>query len=125
MNDNHQQESIERGIIPDTKDGRAYRIVFEALRKEPGYILPEAFARHVLGRLQVSQSSREVSWLGIGIVTFLVTLAVCIWLTGFRPTVGVFAFLTGYKGLIVFGVAFILGLQWIDRRFIRKSAGLL
>ena len=39
----------------------------------------------------------------------------------FRVHVGVFKFITGYPGLIVFGIAFVLALQWVDKEVVRKN----
>jgi uncharacterized membrane protein len=67
-------------------------------------------------------SSRDMVWLYLGIVAFVVATGVAIALTGFKIHVGAFRFVSGYSGLFIFGAAFILALQWIDRSFIRKHS---
>jgi hypothetical protein len=60
-------------------------------------------------------------WLYAGVAACLITLLVAILLTGFQFTFGAFRFLSGYPGLIAFAIGFILGLQWLDRKFVRKA----
>lgn len=120
MMDEELQERIERGDRVVSPDAAAYQAVFNALRREPGFILPPSFADDVMARLHKPAASRDFIWLFLGLTCFLIALAVAIALTEFRPRMGVFTFLSGYAGLIGFAIVFITLLHWIDRRFIRK-----
>jgi hypothetical protein len=126
MTDEQLQDAIERGANPPSRDAKAYRTVFQALNRETGFTLPAAFADRVISRLTEKRSSRDIFWLFMGLGSLFLTLIVAILLSGFRPdfsflSVGAFTFLSSYKGLVVFGILFILLLQWIDRKFVRKS----
>jgi hypothetical protein len=122
MNEEDIQTSMDNN---NPSDDRAYRIVFNALKQEPGYRLPSNFADGVLRRMGPAtskSSSQEMIWLYLGIGAFVVAAGVAIALTGFKIHVGAFRFVSGYSGLFIFGAAFILALQWIDRNFIRKHS---
>jgi len=119
MNEDHQlQEDTEGGASSVTREGRAYRMVFDALRREPDFVLPPSFAARVVGQLQQSRSSREMTWLVVGLLSIVMAMLVAIGMTGFRPDVGMFTFISNYPGFISFGVAFILFLHWIDRKYV-------
>ncbi len=62
----------------------------------------------------------EFIWLYAGLIAFVVAAGITIFLTGFKINLGVLKFISSYPGLIVFGALFILALQWIDRRFVKK-----
>jgi hypothetical protein len=55
-----------------------------------------------------------------GISLIVVTLMISLALADIRWTTGVFTFISGYSGLIVFGIIFILLLQWLDKKIIKK-----
>lgn len=126
MKDEHLQSEIEKsGEAGDSLDAHAYKRVFDALRKEPDFSLPANFADRVVQAVSATkESSRDTLWLVLGITLFIAAATIAIVLTGFRPDVGVFRFLAGYPGLIVFGLAFILSLQWVDRRLVRHRQSL-
>lgn len=124
MTDEQFQESIERGDNLPSREGKVYRTVFNALRREPEFALPPSFADRVLSRLTEKQSSRDIVWLYMGLGSMVIALIVAVALSGFKPDfafLGTFSFLSSYKGLLVFGIAFIAMLQWIDRKFVRKA----
>jgi hypothetical protein len=120
MNDEEIQKEVERGNVPLHGDARAYRKVFDGLRREPGYLLPGSFADRVTKRILAAQSSNDIYWLYAGLFGCVVACAVSILLTQPKFSVGAFRFVSGYPGLIAFGVVFILALQWIDRKYVRK-----
>jgi len=126
MTEDQLQESVEGGESLSSQDANAYRKVFHALRREPEFVLPPSFADRIVGRLDEKHSSRDLVWLYMGLGSFVITLLVAIVLSGFNPdfsflTLSSFTFLSSYKGLVIFGIAFILALQWIDRKFVRKT----
>lgn len=122
MKDHELQELVERGSYPGDRDSRLYQTVFKALRTETDYILPADFADRVMATVKARYSSRDMLWLMGGVFLFVVALVVAVIVTGFSFSLGVFTFLSGYPGLVVFSAAFVLGLQWIDRKWIRKPA---
>jgi len=126
MTEDQLQESTERGNDIPSKDGRAYRAVFNALKREHDFVLPPSFANRIVGQLTERRSSRDMLWLYLGLGSMLITLAIVIAIIGSRTdfrflTMGTFTFLSSYKGLVIFGIAFILALQWVDKKFVRKA----
>lgn len=123
MTDEELQERIEQGDHSNSKDAKAYRLVFAALRREPDFRLRTNFADRVARRaLHVeAQSSHEIIWLLLGLFSFVVALGIATYLTGFKPSLGAFEFVSSYPGLFVFGVLFVGLLQWVDKRIIRKT----
>ncbi len=122
MRDQELQELIEGGFSHGDRDSRIYQAVFKALRTETDYTLPANFADRVMASIKSRYSSRDMVWFVGGVFLFVVALAVAVIVTGFSFSLGVFTFLSGYPGLVIFGIAFVLGLQWIDRKWIRKPA---
>ena len=123
MTDEELQDKIEKGLGGTTADERAYRRVFQALQREPSLKLSADFASRVISRIQTKPAtSRDLVWMAVGIGSLTIALIVAIVLTGFSFNWGVFKFISGYPGLIVFGIAFILALQWIDKRIVRRTA---
>jgi hypothetical protein len=120
MNDEEIQKEVELGNIPLHGDARVYRKVFDVLRHEPGYLLPGSFADRVTRRIIAAQSSNDIYWLYAGLFGCVVACIVSAILVQAKFTVGVFRFVSGYPGLIAFGLAFILVLQWIDWKYVRK-----
>ncbi len=123
MTDEELQSSIERGDPLKSWDTAAYKRIFHALQREPDFVLPATFANSVISRLGASpiRDSKDMFWLYAGVTACLITLVVAILLTDFTFTFGTFRFISGYPGLIAFAIGFILGLQWLDRRFVRKA----
>ena len=123
MTDEELQNNIEKGFAGQESDGEAYRRVFDALKREPSFKLSSDFADKVIRNrhgVPHSSATRELVWLYVGLFSFIVVAGIAIFLTGFKINLGVLKFISGFRGLIVFGVMFILALQWIDRRFVRK-----
>src|SRR5579863_6131429 len=123
--DEELQHQIERGYSPNEGiDAHAYQKVFNALKHEPEYSLPLNFADRMVDLVEAKEKSvqtwRDNLWLGLGLLSFLVAFIVVVVLTGFRFSVGAFQFLSSYPGLIVFGLAFILFLNWMDKKLIRN-----
>ena len=121
MTDEELQDRIEKGFKGTTPDERAYVHVFNVLKHEPSLELSSGFASRVVGRLQQKASRSDVAWLAIGIAAFTIAMIVAVALTGFTLNWGVFKFISGYPGLIAFGIAFVLMLQWIDKRVVRRT----
>lgn len=123
MTDEELQSRIEMGDPMDSREALAYKRIMHALQREPDFVLPATFANSVIGRLGTSsaRSARDMFWLYAGVASCTITLVVAVLLTDFKFTFGAFRFISGYPGLITFAIGFILGLQWVDRKFVRKA----
>jgi hypothetical protein len=115
------QKQTEAGAPPSTAEGEAYRMVFEALRKEPQYRLPSNFASKVAAK---AMAEKGFNWDKFFLISgCIATVAAFIYaLISIKASfsVGVFQFFSSYYGLAVFGIVFVLLLQWIDRRLVRR-----
>jgi hypothetical protein len=122
--DEELQRAIENKNIPDNSpDARAYQKVFDALAKEP-YQLPGNFADNVISRLEVKKTSlfRDYFWLALGLLPFIIATVITIVLTGFTIDFSAYRFISGYAGFFFFGAAFILFIQYLDRRLVGRRA---
>src|SRR5687768_13187878 len=120
------QKKIEEGKTPqgDELDVKAYREVFRALKKEPGYSVSPGFIDSIVMRVEEKRSkdsSRDMLWFGAGIFLMVVALIVAIAFTGFKINAGFLANMGEFKGVIIFGIAFITFLNWVDKRLIRHK----
>jgi hypothetical protein len=124
MNDEELQRDAEHDRYPDEMDSRAYKFVFDALRKEPDYKLSPAFADRVVKVAQGKQKgfSSEILWIGLGVFLLLIAFVVTIVMTGFKLNLGLFSGMSSYYGLFIFGSLFIGLLNFIDKKMLRKSS---
>ena len=126
---NHSDEELQNKIdrndfTGEGIDAQAYQKVFDAVKREPEFTLPVYFADRLITLIESKEKAKEVSndnlWLGLGFFLFAVASIVVFGLTDFKMSVGAFEFFAGYPGLIVFAIAFILLLNWLDKKVIRK-----
>lgn len=117
------QNQIERTGLPvDDIDAYAYKRVFETLKQEPDFHLPINFADKVIQKIEArKESSSDFLWFGIGIFMFAIAAIVAIVLTDFKVSFGAFKFISGYPGLFIFGLCFILFIQWLDKKLVRPK----
>jgi len=127
IHDEEMQKNLEAGqpAAGDEVDVKAYRQVFDALRQEPEFVLPQAFASRVVRALAQQQTekttAREYVWFGVGIVLLLAAFITAIVLTDFKFDIGVFSALRSYKGLFLFALVFIGLLHILDKRLLRNK----
>jgi hypothetical protein len=119
------QNSLEKGEKPlnESMDVKAYQEIFRALKKEPGYELPPRFAERIVSRIIRDQESRNTTdyfWFGAGIFFLLMAFIATILFTGFRFDFGFLRVMSDYKGLAIFGVMFVIFLNWVDKRLLRN-----
>ncbi len=119
------QKQFENGNFSNEGvDAQAYQKVFDALKHEPEYMLPVYFADRLVILIESKEKTKEIShdnlWLALGLFSFVIALIVAFAVTDFKLSVGTFQFFVGYRGLIFFGIAFILLLNWVDKKIIRK-----
>ena len=124
MSDEELQDKIEKGFIGDSLDDTAYRRVFDTLKKEPSFQVPANFAANVIRSMQPAQptQSRDIFWMVTGVFAFTIVAGISMVLTEFKFDFGELRFISSYSGLIIFGIVFILALQWIDKRLIKGAA---
>ncbi|MEX1239798.1 MAG: hypothetical protein WEB30_08775 [Cyclobacteriaceae bacterium] len=120
------QEKLERGQKPagDGLDVKAYQAVFQALKKDPRYDLRPDFAERVAGRVMrrgKSGFSKDYMWFGAGIFFLIIALIGTILYTGFRFDLGFLKVMSDYKGLAVFGIAFVVFLNWLDKKLVKEK----
>ena len=123
--DEDLQKKFDDGNYPgEGIDAQAYQKVFDALKKEPEFTLPVYFADRLVNLIESKEKSREISrdnfWLGLGLFSFVIAFIVAFTFIELKLTVGVFQFFASYPGLILFGIAFIGLLNWLDKKIIRK-----
>ena len=125
-NDEELQKSIESGnkFSGDDPDAKAYQEVFARLGKGPETYLPPDFADKVIVRIREQQrrsTSRDFYWLIAGVLLLTIAMIVAVVLSGFKPGLGFLKGMSAYAGLFVFGAAFILFLNGLDKRILSKS----
>lgn len=117
------QEQVEKGVH-DSKvvDNRAYQIVFNGVSKKPDISLSHGFTNNVIKKIQQLKEERSLRkdfiWLGIGLFAFFIATIISISITGFKFDFGTFGFINSYGGLLLFGAALIMGLQWLDKKLL-------
>ena len=118
------QNQIEKGLVDESEDARAYQRVFNTLKKAPDFRVSRSFADHLVGLIDKKEEKRDYWWMATGIFLIVITLIITLVLTKIHWTTGIFKFVSGYPGLVTFGIAFILLLQWLDKKVIKKQMGL-
>ncbi len=119
--DEELQKKILAGGADDSADGLAYRKVFHAISTEPNFNLPINFADTVIKQIENREAKSvayDLRWLAVGIFVLLLGAVVGGVLSGFKPSFGAFKFWASYPGLFVFSLAFILFLQWLDKKLV-------
>lgn len=118
------QQQLEEGKpVPANADTRAYQKVFDALQQEPEFELPLYFEDRVLQKIEANEKRaerKETYWLVAGVSLLVIAAIVGAALVGFKPSFGAFAFLSRYTGLFIFGMVFIIALQWLDRKIVQR-----
>jgi hypothetical protein len=106
-------------------DAQAYRKVFDALQKEPTFSLPINFADQLVEKVESRERRKETSrdnlWLSLGLFSFFIALLTAIVLSGFKFSTGAFGFFPSHLGLVIFGASFVILLNLVDRKLVRKS----
>lgn len=96
-----------------------------ALREAPDFELPVSFADTIMNRIEAKREAKrqwEIFWVTLAGVLLITAAGISIFLTGFKPSFQAFPFLNNYAGLIIFGIAFIGLLSWLEKRFLKKPS---
>jgi hypothetical protein len=125
-NDEELQWNVEAGkTFPgDDLDAKAYQEVFARLRKEPDTNLGAGFAEKVIMRIQDQQQKSSLGdfyWLAGGVFLLVVAMIVAVFFSGFKPGLGFLKGISAYAGVFVFGIAFILFLNRLDKKIIANA----
>ena len=92
--DEELQSQIEKATFVEGVDAYAYKKVFDVLKQEPDFHLPDNFADRVIQKIETKkESSSDFIWFGIGIFMFAVAAIVAIVLTDFKFNFGAFKFI--------------------------------
>lgn len=125
---NHEEEMqnrIANGKAGESADEIAYQAIFRALAKEQSSEIAPGIADRVILRLQKNKEARKSSFDLImaimGGFLFLIGLVVTIVVTGFRPDFGFLKAISDFKGLFIFGIAFIIVINILDKQLMRKK----
>lgn len=120
-----EKQLEQAGLIQGDKDAQAYQKVFDALSREPNhYQLHPGFADRVIARMSFERkesASRDNLFFVLGLSLMMIVAIIGAVLAGFKPDFGAFKFLAGYPGLVVFGIAFVLFLHWLDKKLVKKN----
>ena len=125
--DEDLQKDIERNEIPasDDIDVQSYRVVFCALKKDdPSLRFSSSFEDRIIELVlekRRKEARRDAFWFGFGVFLIFIAFIVAIALTGFSLNFGFLSAMADYKGLVLFAVAFIALLNWLDRRLVRRT----
>ncbi|HMJ69295.1 MAG TPA: hypothetical protein VK508_10385 [Cyclobacteriaceae bacterium] len=99
--------------------------VFDALKSEPRFELPANFADRVVAMVDAKVKQKEAQmdrwWLAAGIISILGAFIYAYASVEFKPEVGVFTFFSGYGGLVIFGLVFVIALHLVDKLLLKKS----
>lgn len=94
-----------------------------ALEKEVNFHLPDNFSDRIIYLIQL-KAKQERRWELTGIITagvlFLISLAVTLSLVDFEFGFGALTFLNEYIGLLAFAIIFVVALQFIDKKLVRR-----
>jgi hypothetical protein len=129
MNEHEEklQRDIEAGKIlaDESIDTSAYQTVFRALKKEPALRLPESFSSAVVQKLQRKNASgiSEYFWLGFGFLLIVAALIVTFAYVDFKLSFGFLSAMSSYKGLFIFGVVFIVALNFLEKQILKSRGG--
>ena len=115
---------------------RFEEIVSSALEKQTEFELSPDFADRVVSMIQQKAVQKETQrdrwWLISGIASMIGALVYVftkielkslipnVEIAPISPGVGVFTFLSGYSGLVIFGIAFVIALNFLDKRILRR-----
>lgn len=120
------QKKIETGEVPPEEDfdAKAYQEIFRVLKQEPGYHLSARFAEKVISKVNEKQNralSKDYFWFFTGVFFFLLTSVITLMFVNLRLDLGFLKVMSDYKGLAAFGAAFIILINWLDKRLVRAK----
>ena len=117
------QRQIENGNAPDGIDAEAYRLVFSALKTDLKVKLSNDFAKRVSSLAFTPK--RSFDWdkffLVSGLFALIVALGYAVVATEFIFSMGSFQFLSNYSYFVIFAIAVVALLQWVDKKIIKTT----
>ena len=126
LNEEELQRSILDGRELDDADVnvKSYRMVFDALSKEPAAGLSPAFADKVIQKVLAKnqkESSRDMWWLGFGLFLMVIALVVCVAWVGVNFNLGFLSGMSNYSGLLGAAIILITIFNVVDRKLVRAK----
>lgn len=118
------QQQIENGSTPEGVDADAYRLVFRALKTDLKGALPDDFAKRVSSLAFAPKKSFDWDkfFLFTGLFALIVALGYAIVASEFTFSMGSFQFLANYSYFVIFAVAVVALLQWIDKKILKTAS---
>lgn len=124
--------------MSNDKADRIDKFIAKALEKEAPFELSPGFADRIVAMVESQSLQKEMRrdrwWLVSGIVSLVAAFVAVLFyvlskgeplpkieLAPFRPSVGVFTFLSGYSGLVIFGICFVIALHVFDKLIIKSK----
>lgn len=117
------QRRVEAGSTGQSRDDVVYRKIFRALSRDT-YALPSDFAGKVSGKVAAGSLVREYVWFAIGLMSIVTAAVAAVVMVGPDFSLGRFRFISSYWLLFVFGILFILMLNYLDRQLVRRRSAL-
>jgi hypothetical protein len=126
------EEELQKRVEGDTGnpegdlDVKVYQKIFVTLSKTSEINISPSFADRIVqitSSKLIRESRRDLWWLGCGIAMLLIAFVVAIIYTGFKIDMGFLSAMADYKGLFIFGIVFVIALNWIDKRIVKKAHG--
>jgi hypothetical protein len=125
MSEEEVQKLFEAGRLEKSRDSLAYQKVYDALKKEPELRLPSEFADRIVNLVQQKQTSNsgrtELVLAIAGGIFSVVVLIITLIVTKFKFDLGFLNAIASYRGVLFFGLAFVILLQWLDKIVLRKK----
>jgi hypothetical protein len=134
LTDEEIQKLLEQSLnIPDELDGdddtKAYQLLFDGLREEPEAGLPYNFSKKVVAQVQHARNHRQdvklYVFMAIGIVFGVAIVAAFIAVFNYKAGVQLVTILDTYKWVVIFMIAGVLGIQYLDQGLLKKRKGLV
>lgn len=118
------QQQIENGSATEGIDADAYRLVFRALKKDTAPELRNDFSKRVAAIAFAPKKSFDWDkfFLFGGFFLFLCVLGYAVLATEFTFSAGAFQFLSNYSYFVIFAVALVAMLQWIDKKILKTHS---
>jgi hypothetical protein len=137
LNDEEIQKMLEQHLsIPkddlteDSKDDMAaYQFLFESMEKEPAEGLPYDFSKKVARKVQAQVNSRQERKWSVYITLIIMAAFGGVYgfmaLFNYKATSQLTTTMGQYKWVILFALANILVIQYVDQNLIKKGKGVV
>jgi len=123
------QQKIEEGKLQELEkndlDVRAYASIFKTLQNAPQYVAPPDLADLVLKKLPAKRKrsllQNDFFWLAAGIAILFGAAVFIAIRINYVVDLGFLNGMSAYKGLIIFGLGFIVFINFLDRQLVKNN----